>query len=83
MRERRLGERRARALACLLPPPARDLRSPSRVPQTPATALSCAQQIVATVTVENNRLYETERLEFSVSCVNRCRNNAGERQSRL
>lgn len=44
----------------------------SPLSQTPTTSLSCSQKIVVTVELENNKLYETERLNFAVSCVNRC-----------
>ncbi|KAL4437103.1 hypothetical protein ABPG75_004242 [Micractinium tetrahymenae] len=37
---------------------------------TPSTSLSCSQKIVVTVELENNKIYETEQLNFGVSCVN-------------
>jgi len=33
-------------------------------------ALDCAQKMLVTLTLENNRLYETESLQFMVACVN-------------
>lgn len=39
--------------------------------QTPNTSLTCSQKIVVTVELENNKIYETEQLNFGVSCVNR------------
>ncbi|KAL4424812.1 hypothetical protein ABPG77_000852 [Micractinium sp. CCAP 211/92] len=37
---------------------------------TPNTSLTCSQKIVVTVELENNKIYETEQLNFGVSCVN-------------
>jgi hypothetical protein len=69
LRERRHGEsaRASRVLSSRRLP--QTLRSCP--PQTPTTSLSCSQKIVVTVDLENNRLYETEQLNFGVSCVNR------------
>ena len=44
---------------------------PPQKTQTPATSLSCEQEIIVTVNLENNKLYQTEQLNFGVSCVNR------------
>ena len=70
LRERRHGES-ARA-SCVLSSRRLPQTLRSAPPQTPTTSLSCSQKIVVTVDLENNRLYETEQLNFGVSCVNRC-----------
>lgn len=68
LRERRHGES-ARA-SCVLSSRRLPQTLRSAPPQTPTTSLSCSQKIVVTVDLENNRLYETEQLNFGVSCVN-------------
>lgn len=41
-------------------------------PQGPEASLQCSKKLVVTLELGSNKKYETERLDFDVSCVNRC-----------
>ena len=45
--------------------------SPTPAAQTQQTSLTCGHKIVATLSLENNKIYETEELNFAVACVDR------------
>lgn len=44
---------------------------PSSMLQTDSTELSCSKKIVVTLTLANNKLYASDELQFTLSCVNR------------